>query len=497
MEPKNQNESENMSEPVFSKRDILSCKFFYGMKYAFGFLLIFAAPFLSAGNFFLLFLLLSVLSLTPFIEFTAHFFGITDDSQIKRMRNDFQSFVIVLTFGFLAVLAFDLFHFSFESYLLFQGFAIALLSSRSFYSLTHPVTLSFDWDHSERFQNASLLYELALIVLRVAAAFLTGWWILYITGGASSGFDLFGGMAPELLNHLLFISLIGALVGSLFESIPSKMDKNVSMFFGSVFSMWLLFLFGYETPWNQTLIAAVFSVVLAFLAYRSKIADLSALFSAAILGILIILFSGIEWYILLVAFFILGGGFTKYKIKYKASIGLAESKNGIRSYENVFANSFFALILAVMFGVLTQYPAYDWLSVPITFAYIGAVATATGDTMASEIGTTSKGPTYMITTFKRAKVGQDGGVSLLGEGAAFLGSGIIGLLAFFFGMVESLPLALLVAIVGGFLGTNIDSLLGATLQKKGILTNSSVNLISTGIGGLFSGILYFILQFFM
>jgi len=121
------------------------------------------------------------------------------------------------------------------------------------------------------------------------------------------------------------------------------------------------------------------------------------------------------------------------------------------------------------------------------------VATATGDTMASEIGVTAKGPTYMITTLRKAKVGEDGGVSLLGEFAALVGSAIIGIMAFAFGMIDSLSLALLVSIVGGFLGTNIDSVLGAVFQKRGYLSNSGVNVLATLLGGLISFALYFLL----
>ncbi|MDV0447576.1 hypothetical protein MsAg5_14820 [Methanosarcinaceae archaeon Ag5] len=477
-----------------SNSDVAACKLFYLTKYALSIFIIFLAPFLSMGTFVLLFVLLSVLSLTPIMEFISKAFGLTDEEKVKKIRSDFQSVIIVLTFAFLAAALLNYFNFAFENYILFQGFAVMVFSSYSLYSVTHKVTLADNLDDIASFQNASLVHEFVLVVLRTAAAFLTGWWIIYMTGGTGTENWM---LAPDLLNQLFFISLIGAFIGSLFESIPSGTDKNISVFLGSTLSIWLLYLFGYQTPWNQTLIAAGFSIILAFLAYRYKIADLSALFSAAVLGILIILFSGIEWYILLVAFFILGGGFTKYKIKYKASIGLAESKNGIRSYENVFANSIFAMILAVLYGISTQYTDYSWLSIPIVFAYVGTVATATGDTMASEIGTTAKGPTFMITTLKRAKPGQDGGVSLLGECAALLGSIIIGLMAFFFGMIDSLPIALLVAIAGGFLGTNIDSILGATLQKKGILTNSSVNLVSTIIGGLIAGFVYFIIQFLM
>jgi uncharacterized protein (TIGR00297 family) len=79
----------------------------------------------------------------------------------------------------------------------------------------------------------------------------------------------------------------------------------------------------------------------------------------------------------------------------------------------------------------------------------------------------------------------------LGEVAALAGSIIIGLLAAAAGM--SGGYGLLAGTVAGFIGTNFDSLLGATLQRKGHLTNNGVNLIATlfgaVVGAFFWGIL--------
>jgi uncharacterized protein (TIGR00297 family) len=346
------------------------------------------------------------------------------------------------------------------------------------------VTLFEDLRQKESFVNISLFYEFFLIMLRVLGAFFAGWWIAFHS-------EIL--MTNDLVNQLFFIALIGAFIGSLFESISSRFNVNAIVFISSLFSMWILFVMDFQTPWTQTALAALFSVILAFLAYRYKFADVSALFSAAVLGVIIISFSTLGWYILLVSFFILGGGFTNYKFKQKMAVGLAQSKTGARNYKNVFSNSFTALGIAVLFGLVSRSPEWAWLSMPLVFAYVGTVATATGDTMASEIGVTSKGSTSLITNFRKARVGEDGGVSLLGEIAALAGTLIVGIFAFLFGMIASLPLSLLVAVAGGFLGTNIDSVLGAVFQKRGLLTNSSVNFVATMLGGLISFALYFLI----
>lgn len=318
--------------------------------------------------------------------------------------------------------------------------------------------------------------SLVMLVVGIISAFLVGAWIIHWTEIAVS-YDM-----------IFFIAVIGSVTGTLFESIPSRVDDNISILFGSCMVMWLFASFGYTVPPGHMFFALLFSLLLGYLAYRARIADISALLGASIVGVLIIVFADIFWFLLLLTFFILGGGFTKYKYAYKASIGIAEAKGGVRSYENVFSNSMAALVLAVAYGI---YPQHSEL---IMYSYLGTVATATGDTLASEIGTTSKERPRMITNFKPAKPGRDGAVTILGELACLFGSLVIAVLAILFGRVENMSLALLVTTLGGFIGTNIDSLLGATLQNRGILTNSGVNFYATFAGAAVSGLLFLILS---
>ncbi|MDP2841621.1 MAG: DUF92 domain-containing protein, partial [Candidatus Methanoperedens sp.] len=54
---------------------------------------------------------------------------------------------------------------------------------------------------------------------------------------------------------------------------------------------------------------------------------------------------------------------------------------------------------------------------------------------------------------------------------------------------NDLSLAFIV-LAGGFIGTNIDSVLGATLQQKGYLSNNGVNLFATISGAIITAIIY-------
>lgn len=366
--------------------------------------------------------------------------------------------------------------FTYPFYIVLAAFAVAAVGNHGIYFSETDHVPDFTTRRSRiKKRSFSTLWSSAFLALRIAAAFLAASWIIYWQGLQVS------------YNLVFFIAVIGAVTGSLFESIPSKIDKNISVPLGSGMTMWIFEEFRYWVPPEEMVVALAFSFFLGVLAYRAKIADVSALLSAALLGVLIIVFSDLSWFLLLLTFFILGGGFTRYKYAYKESIGIAQAKNGIRSYENVFSNSTAALVLAVAYGVFPEH------SLPITYAYMGTVATATGDTLASEIGTTAKGRPRMITTLKPSEPGADGAVSLLGEFAAILGSAVIGILAYLLGVSDNFILTVLVTTAGGFFGTNIDSLLGATFQKRGVLSNSGVNFAATFTGAGISAALYYLI----
>jgi uncharacterized protein (TIGR00297 family) len=283
---------------------------------------------------------------------------------------------------------------------------------------------------------------------------------------------------------LFFLAVIGAITGALLESITMTED-NIVIPFGSAMAMWLFYSFSYNVNTVYLMQALVFSFILGYLAYRVRIADISAMLSATLLGVVIIISSDKGWFLffILLAFFLMGSLFTRYKYSYKLAHGIAEKKGGMRGYKNVFSNSLAALVLAVAYGI---FPSHAKILLP---AYLGSVATACGDTLASEIGETYRGEPRMITTFKKVRVGTDGAVSHLGEWAAFFGAMMIAILAL---LLIKNDLSLVIAVIaGGFIGTNIDSVLGATLQQKGYLSNNGVNLCATISGAIISGILYY------
>lgn len=231
---------------------------------------------------------------------------------------------------------------------------------------------------------------------------------------------------------------------------------------------------------------------------------------ALLVGTLTLGFGGWSWGLALVAFFISSSLLTRYREERKRSLADLQAKGGRRDVGQVLANGGLGALLAILSAI---FPHPCW---PAAFA--GALAAATADTWATEIGALSPRPPRLLTTGRPVAVGTSGGVTLWGLGAAAGGALFLGVTFFLaewgLGNAPSwmlIPLALL----GGLAGSTADSLLGATLQGlyrcpscgketerrehcgrpttpvRGLpfLTNDGVNLFSTLVGALLSGVL--------
>ena len=210
-------------------------------------------------------------------------------------------------------------------------------------------------------------------------------------------------------------------------------------------------------------------VIVGILIYIKGALDLLGSIFMIVMGIIIIFTAGVNWLLLIFAFLILGLIFTKYKHEYKKEMGIYE---GTRSVKNVISNGIVPFVMAA-FGNYA--------------GFIGSIAVATSDTLASEIGVVDKHP-RLITTFKKVPPGTDGGISPLGTAAGIIGAGIIGIIAYLLGISADPFTALKIAVISGTFGCFVDSILGAVLESRNYLTNEHVNLLAT-VSGAILGIL--------
>jgi uncharacterized protein (TIGR00297 family) len=172
----------------------------------------------------------------------------------------------------------------------------------------------------------------------------------------------------------------------------------------------------------------------------------------------------------------------------KERLGTAEKRQG-RSASQVAANLGVAALVSDGF-VQSWLTDTHWFTragiapMPLFAIGLAALAEAAADTVSSEIGQALGGRPRMITTLGQVEAGTDGAISIAGTLAGVAAGAIVavaGTLALSGGWAM-----FLVSGAGAVFGLFFDSLLGATLERRGWLNNDGVNFLSTASAAVFA-----------
>jgi uncharacterized protein (TIGR00297 family) len=206
--------------------------------------------------------------------------------------------------------------------------------------------------------------------------------------------------------------------------------------------------------------AFLLSSGIGILAYRRRSLSKSGVGGAIFTGTTITGLGGWNWGLTLVFFFVSSSLLSHFRARDKARTAADKfSKGGERDIAQVAANGGIATLAALLYG-LSKAPAI--LRSALEAGYVGALATATADTWATELGVLSSQPPRLLTSGKVTAPGTSGGITPLGTAAAAAGALALGLISWLPRPTQrTLPL---IALVSGLAGSFFDSLLGATVQ---------------------------------
>ncbi len=219
----------------------------------------------------------------------------------------------------------------------------------------------------------------------------------------------------------------------------------------------------------SSLLAAIgVTAVFAALAYVLGMVSLGGSAGGFVVGTAIYASLGPQGFAILVLFVVGGSALTRFGYMTKTHAGTAQERGGRRGAKNAAANCAVAVVCALLatFTGLESFAA----------AFVASLGAAFADTTESEVGQLFGRHPRLITTLRRVAPGTDGGISLSGTLAGAAAALLTASLGYVLGIFDEI-LTLAVVAFAAFIGTVVDSLIGALVPRVGNeLTNVSCTL---------------------
>jgi uncharacterized protein (TIGR00297 family) len=218
-------------------------------------------------------------------------------------------------------------------------------------------------------------------------------------------------------------------------------------------------------------------IIVSGMAYAILAKKLTVLasFIGGVLACLIFMASGYTGVAMMTTFFILGSAATSWQRDRKRTFMLTEENRTGRSALQVLANAGVSAIAGV---VIIFCPQLRNLMLPVMAA---AFASATADTLSSELGMVYGRRFFNIVSLKADRCGADGVISLEGTLIGVAASCII---AVVYALGFGWDISFVVIVLAGTVGNLVDSVLGALLERKGVMGNNMVNFLNTLSAGM-------------
>lgn len=210
-------------------------------------------------------------------------------------------------------------------------------------------------------------------------------------------------------------------------------------------------------------------IIVMILCIKTKKLTVPASLTAGVCGFLIFLGAGYTGIAMLGSFFVMGILATSHKKQLKRVLGEHQPE---RKAGQVLANGGVAAMLATL-AIFDPGHTGEYM-----IMLAGSLASATADTLSSELGMVYGRNFYNVLSFRREAKGLDGVISM--EGTLLGASGAV-IIAAIYAVAYGIDRNCIVIILAGILGNLADSVLGAAFERRRYMNNDTVNFLNTGI----------------
>jgi uncharacterized protein (TIGR00297 family) len=296
-------------------------------------------------------------------------------------------------------------------------------------------------------------------------------------------------VSPPAPAWFVFVApVIAAVVAAAVETIPVRLDDNLSVPFAAGVTLWTMSLTDGASaeamlPGAISRLGPALLVNAGFaaVAFLEGAVTWSGVFAGGAIGIAIYLGAGWEGWVMLLATFAAAVITSKIGWERKKALGIEEDREGRRGAGNALANCLVAAVAAIV-AITSPYQAAAWI------ALVTALTAGAADTVASEIGKAWGRRTFLVAGFRPVPPGTSGAISLEGTIANVVAAFALAALGAALGLIPTgaIPHVLTGALAGSF----VESGLGATLEKPGILNNDLLNFIGTAVAVVVALTLY-------
>lgn len=259
--------------------------------------------------------------------------------------------------------------------------------------------------------------------------------------------------------HLASMAIFTGLISAVAEAVSKRGSDNLTLTLAAALSMDL-----YLSSMAQGTLLALggwfaLSILLGYGACKLQSLSISGGFGAFLLGVFMFGMGGWDTMLPLIGFFVLSSILSKIADR-QTKPDIISTKGSQRDIVQVYANGGIPLIFAIAWYLS------DFSIEPLYWAFLASLASATADTWETEIGSFNKSLPVNILTWKHVPKGYSGGITSLGTMGGLIGATSIAAIAYLIGSLDLNIELIGMVILAGFLGSIIDSILGASFQAK-------------------------------